>query len=223
MFSLAKVQIREMPICFGFLTMPDNMEVLTYPDMVVYASGVKESEPFTSDKLSVSHEMGDTAFAGKTEEPCNEFHALFSVGVAPLVHHLKDNRKCHSIVDDTESEDVDIRVSGLPVGPVHGQGIRTFTGISFRMSLAMRSVLMTHSAISRWILRNEEQASASLSNAAASFVYAILCTLQSAHIIMLIAFILAKFISFPKCSLIIENKLLLLQWTLEFRNMVLMW
>lgn len=104
--------------------MPDNMEVLTYPDMVVYASGVKESEPFTSDKLSVSHEMGNTAFAGKTEEPCNEFHALFSVGVAPLVHHLKDNRKCHSIVDDTESEDVDIRVSGLPVGPVHGQGIK---------------------------------------------------------------------------------------------------
>ena len=48
---------------------------------------------------------------------------------------------------------------------------------------------MTHSAISRWILRNEELASASLSKAAASFVYAILCTLQSAHIIMLIAFI----------------------------------
>lgn len=82
--------------------------------------------------------------------------------------------------------------------------------MSFRMSLAMRAVLMTHSAISRCILRNEEHTSASLSNAAASFVYAILCALQSAHIIMLIAFILAKFISFPKCSLNIENKSLLL-------------
>ena len=81
--------------------------------------------------------------------------------------------------------------------------------MSFRMSLAMRSVLMIHSAISRWILRNEELASASLSNADASFVYAIRCTLQRAHIIMLIAFILA-FISFPKCSLSIENKSLLL-------------
>ena len=82
--------------------------------------------------------------------------------------------------------------------------------MSFRMSLAMRSVLMTHSAISRWILRNEEAASASLSKADASLVYAIRCTLQRAHIIMLIAFILAKFISFPKCSLNIENKSLLL-------------
>ena len=82
--------------------------------------------------------------------------------------------------------------------------------MSFRMSLAMRSVLMTHSAISRWILRNEEQASASLSNAAASFVHAILYTLQRAHIIILIVFILAKFISFTKCPLNTENKSLLL-------------
>ena len=78
------------------------------------------------------------------------------------------------------------------------------------MSLAMRSVLMIHSAISRWILRNEEPASASLSNVDAIFVYSTRCTLQRAHIIMLIAFILAKFISFPKCSLNIENKSLLL-------------
>ncbi|MBE6333396.1 MAG: hypothetical protein E7071_01035 [Bacteroidales bacterium] len=48
----------------------------------------------------------------------------------------------------------------------------------------MRSVLMIHSAISRWILRNEELASASLSNAETSFVYATRCTLQRAHIIM---------------------------------------
>lgn len=85
-----------------------------------------------------------------------------------------------------------------------------FTGMSFRMSLAMRSVFMTHSAINRWILRNDEPASASLSNADASFVYATHCTLQRAHIIMLIAFILARFISFPKCSLNIKNNSLLL-------------
>jgi hypothetical protein len=82
--------------------------------------------------------------------------------------------------------------------------------MSFRMSLDMRSVLMTHSAISRWILRNEKPSSASLSNADANYVYATRYTLQRAHLIMLIAFILAKFISFPKCSLNIENKSLLL-------------
>ncbi len=71
-------------------------------------------------------------------------------------------------------------------------------------------VLITHSAMSLWILLNDEPAPASLSNADASFVYAIRCTLHRAHIIMLIAFILAKFISFPRCSLNIENKSLLL-------------
>lgn len=69
---------------------------------------------------------------------------------------------------------------------------------------------MTLSAMSLWILRNEEPAPASLSNDDASFAYAILCTFHRAHIIMLFAFILAKFISFPKCSLNIENKSLLL-------------
>jgi len=124
MFALAKFQVHEKPVCFGLLAMPDDMEVLTYPDVVVYASGIQESEPFTPNELSVSHEMSDTAFAGKAEEPCNEFHALFSVGVASLVHHLEDDRKGHSVVDDTESEDIDIRVTELSVGPIHGQGIR---------------------------------------------------------------------------------------------------
>ena len=100
--------------------MPDDMEVLTYPDVVVYSSGVQEREPFTSDKLHVGHPMSDTAFAGKTEKPCNKFNALFSVGVTSLVDHLKDDRKGDSIVDDTECENIDIRVTELPVGPVHG-------------------------------------------------------------------------------------------------------
>lgn len=89
--------------------------------LVLYASGVQKSEPFTSNKLSVSHQMCNTVFAGKTEEPRDEFHALFSVGVASLPHHLEDDRKGHSIVDDTESEDIDIRVTEPPAGPVHGQ------------------------------------------------------------------------------------------------------
>ena len=191
-------------MCFGLLSVPDDAEVLAYPDMVVYASGVQECQPFTSNKFSVSHQVSDAAFTCQGAEATDKFHSLFGIGVASLVHHLEDYRKGHAFVDDAESEDVDVSIAELPVCPVH------ITGMSFRMSLAMRSVLMTHSAISRWILRNEEQASASLSNAAASFVYAIRCTLQRAHIIMLIAFILAKFISFPKCSLNIENKSLLL-------------
>lgn len=193
-------------MCFGLLSVPDDMEVLAYPDMVVYVPGVQECKPFTSNKFSVSHQVSDAAFTSQGAEATDKFHSLFCIGVAPLVHHIEDYRKGHDFVDDAESEDVDVSITELPVCPVHRQG----TDMSFRMSLAMRSVLMIHSAISSWILRNEELASASLSNADASFVYAIRCTLQRAHIIMLIAFILAKFISFPKCSLNIENKSLLL-------------
>lgn len=43
--------------------------------------------------------------------------------------------------------------------------------------------------MSRWILRSEDPAAASLSNAAASLVYVTRCTLQRAHTIMLRALI----------------------------------
>ena len=113
-------------MCFGLLAMPYDMEVLTYPDVVVYPSGVKEFEPVTSNELSISHKVSNTALTSKTQEPCNEFHTLFSVGVASLVHHLEDNRKGHSFVDDSESEDVDVRITELPISSVQRQGIRSF-------------------------------------------------------------------------------------------------
>ena len=84
------------------------MEVLAYPDMVVYASGVHESEPLATDKLSISHQVSDAIIASKRDEPLNEFHSIFGVGVAKLVHHLEDYRKGHAFVDDAESEDIAI-------------------------------------------------------------------------------------------------------------------
>lgn len=125
MFTLTRFQIREKPMCFGFLTMPYDREVLTYPDVVVYPPGVQKSEPVTSCKLSIGHKMGDAVITSKSNEPGNKFHSLLSVGITPLVHHLKDNWKGHSFVNDTEGEDVDVRVTELPIGPVHRQGIRS--------------------------------------------------------------------------------------------------
>ena len=65
MFALTKFQIREEPMRLEFLSMPDDMEVLTYPDMVVYASGVQEGEPLVSNKFSAGHQVSDTVLAGK--------------------------------------------------------------------------------------------------------------------------------------------------------------
>ena len=104
--------------------MPDDTEVFAYPDMVVYASGVQESEPLASDKLFVSHQVSDAVLTCKRDEPLDELHSLFCVGVATLIHHLEDYRKGHAFVDDAESDDIDVSIAELPVCPVHRQGIR---------------------------------------------------------------------------------------------------
>ena len=111
-------------MCFGLLSVPDDAEVLAYPDMVVYASGVQECQPVTSNKFSVSHQVSDAAFTCQGAEATDKFHSLFGIGVASLVHHLEDYRKGHTFVDDAESEDVDVSIAELPVCPVHRQGIR---------------------------------------------------------------------------------------------------
>jgi len=99
--------------------MSDDMEVLTYPDVVVYASGVQECKPFTSNKFSVSNQMSDAVFTCLGAEATDKFHSLFGVGVSSLIHHLEDDRKGHAFVDDAESEDIDVSIAELPVCPVH--------------------------------------------------------------------------------------------------------
>lgn len=67
MLALTEFQIREKPMCFGLASMPDDMEVLTYPDMVVYSPGIQECEPVTSYKLPVCHKMSNASIAGNAK------------------------------------------------------------------------------------------------------------------------------------------------------------
>ncbi len=108
MLTLTKFQISEKPMCLGFLSVPDDTEVLAYPDMVVYASGVQECKPFTSDKFSVSHQVSNAVFTCQGAEATDKFHSFFGIGVASLVHHLEDCRKGHAFADDAKSEDIDV-------------------------------------------------------------------------------------------------------------------
>ena len=39
-------------------------------------------------------------------------------------YHLEGYWECHAIVDDAKSEYIDVGIAELPVGPVHGQGVR---------------------------------------------------------------------------------------------------
>ena len=100
-------------------------------------------------------------------------------------------------------------------------GVRTDIGSN--KSLSMRAALISHGTMSRGILRREDSGAALLSKAATDFVYNTRCTLQRAHISMLRALIRARFKLLPKCSFKIGYYSLLLQWTLEVCDMVLMW
>ena len=126
MFALTEYQISEEAMCFGLTTMSDDMEVLTYPDMVVYSHGIQECEPVTSNKLPVCHKMSNASVACNAKELCDEILAVLGAGVSYLVHHLEDNRKGHPIVVNAKGKYVDVRVAELPVCPVKRQRIRSF-------------------------------------------------------------------------------------------------
>lgn len=126
MFALSEFQISEEPMSFGLTTMPDDMEVLTYPDMIVNSPKIQECEPVSSYKLPVCHKMCNASIAGNVKELCDEILAFLGAGVSSLVHLLEDNRKGHPIVGDAKGKYADVRVAELPVCPVKRQRIRSF-------------------------------------------------------------------------------------------------
>lgn len=121
MFRFAQLQIVEEPVGLELTAVSDDMEVLSYPDVVVDASGVEISEPFVADELPVCHEMGDGVLTGKANEAVNESDTFGSIGVALLVHHSVYYWEGHAVIYDAKGEDVYVGVAELPVGPVHGK------------------------------------------------------------------------------------------------------
>ena len=126
MFRFAQLQVVEEPISLELTAMSDDMEVLSYPDVVVDASGVEISEPFVADELPVSHKMGDRILAGKAHEAVNESDSFGSIGVASLVQHRVYDWESHAVIYDAKGEDVYVGVAELPVGPVHGKIVWSF-------------------------------------------------------------------------------------------------
>ena len=198
MLSFSQFHIVEQPERSGLLAVPHDLEILLYSDVIVDAHGIEVFQPLASDELPGGHKMTDGIVACDAQEAVYKFYPLLGVGIAPLVHHLEEEQECHSFVNDVRGEDVYVGIAELQLVRSIARSYGPDTGISFKMRFAMRSVSITHSAMNRWILRSEELAAASLSNAASSFIYATCCPLQRAHIIMLITLIRARFIDLPK-------------------------
>lgn len=92
--------------------------------MVVNASCVQIAQPFASNELTVSHQVVDGVFSGKTNEQVYKFNPLPGIGVTPLVHHFEYDGKSHSIVDDAQGKDVYVGIAELPVRPVQRKVVR---------------------------------------------------------------------------------------------------
>ena len=86
------------------LALPHDLEVRPYSDVIVDAHGIEVFQPLTSDELPVG---------------LYKFYPLLGVGIAPLVHHLEDEREFHSFVNNAQGEDVYVGIAELPVGTVH--------------------------------------------------------------------------------------------------------
>lgn len=125
MFAFTQFQVVEQPVRLGLLSVPEDTEVIAYPDVVVDASCVQIAQPFVSDELTVGHQVVDGVWAGKTNEPVYESNPFAGIGVAPLVHHLEDDRESHPIVDAAKREDVYVCVAERPVRPVQSKVVRT--------------------------------------------------------------------------------------------------
>ena len=126
MFALTQSLIIEKPVRFECISVSGDIEVLAYSEMVLDAAGIQIAQPLVTNELSVCHKVCSGVFTGYPFEAIDQVDAFLGIGVAVLVHHRIDDRECHTIVDDSENEDINVRVAVFPVGPVHRKIVRAF-------------------------------------------------------------------------------------------------
>ena len=102
MLSFAQSHIVEQAERSGLLAVPHDLEVLPYYDVIVDAHGIEVFQPLASDELPVGHKMSYGIVASDAQEAVAKFYPLLGVRIAPLVHHLEDDRECHSFVNDAQ-------------------------------------------------------------------------------------------------------------------------
>jgi len=97
----------------------DNPEVLTYSDVIPYATAVEPSSPFLSDELAVCHKGVDTFRSEETDKAFHNLLAFLPVGVATFREKTEYQREGNPFIGDAQHKNVDIELSELPVGAIH--------------------------------------------------------------------------------------------------------
>ena len=122
-FLLTDLQIIEQPPGTDSLTggRLDNPEVLTYSDVIPYATAVEPSCPFLSDELAVCHKAVDAFRSEKTDKTFHNLLAFFPVGVATFREKTEYQREGNPFIGDAQHKNVDIELPELPVGAIHAE------------------------------------------------------------------------------------------------------
>ena len=99
----------------------DNPEVLTYSDVIPYATAVEPSCPFLSDELAVCHKAVDAFCSEKTDKTFHNLLAFFLVGVATFRKKAEYQREGNPFIGDAQHKNVDIELAELPIGAIHAE------------------------------------------------------------------------------------------------------
>ena len=122
-FLLTDLQIIEQPPGADSLTggWLDNPEVLTYPDVIPYATAVEPPCPFLSDELAVCHKTVDAFCSEKTDKTFHNLPAFVPAGVATFREKTEYQGEGNPFIGDAQHKNIDIELSELPVGAIHAE------------------------------------------------------------------------------------------------------
>ncbi len=122
-FLLTDLQIIEQPPGADSLTggWLDNPEVLTYPDVIPYATAVEPPCPFLSDELAVCHKTVDAFRSKRRIKRSIIFLRSFELELPRLGRRLKISGKGDTFVCHAQHQYVDVELPELPVGAIHAE------------------------------------------------------------------------------------------------------
>lgn len=101
-------------------------------DFVVTATPEPQEgvQSIQTDALREAQQVEETAscrvLSSNLFESVNQINVFLSIGVASLIHHRIDNRECHSIIDNSEGQNIDVRIVVLLVCPIHRKIVGSF-------------------------------------------------------------------------------------------------
>ena len=146
----------------------DNPEVLTYSNVIPYATAVEPSCPFLSDELAVCYKAVDAFHSEKTDKTFHNLLAFLPVGVATFRKKAEYQREGNPFIGDAQHKNIDIELAELPIGAIHAEHKTGLDGKQRENLRAMMSRSRTYLAKNLWSRLRLESLSTAVGIASAS-------------------------------------------------------